>query len=173
METDDHTAGKDEAESKPSQHVALGGWDVYQWFTSTRKEIILVLSGWGLIISAPAPTKAEVAVDESKAKEFLGSLKRQKRQLWDRSRPEVQQWYQQFLYMGFDEAVGILFCWGPGFCRAVWLGENRAQKLASLFAPEVWALLYAKGCPPIRLYYYQYEDISWNFPSHCSNGNPS
>ncbi|XP_037663122.1 augurin [Choloepus didactylus] len=53
---------------------------------------------------ASAPTKTKVAVDESKAKEFLSGLKRQKRQLWDRSRPEVQQWYQQFLYMGFDEA---------------------------------------------------------------------
>ncbi|XP_054963469.1 augurin isoform X1 [Pan paniscus] len=53
---------------------------------------------------APVPTKTKVAVDENKAKEFLGSLKRQKRQLWDRTRPEVQQWYQQFLYMGFDEA---------------------------------------------------------------------
>ncbi|XP_003922827.1 augurin [Saimiri boliviensis] len=53
---------------------------------------------------APVPTKTNVAVDENKAKEFLGSLKRQKRQLWDRTRPEVQQWYQQFLYMGFDEA---------------------------------------------------------------------
>lgn len=58
-----------------------------------------------------------MAVDESKAKEFLGSLKRQKRQLWDRSRPEVQQWYQQFLYMGFDEAVGILPSWGTGFLQ--------------------------------------------------------
>ncbi|XP_048209499.1 augurin [Perognathus longimembris pacificus] len=53
---------------------------------------------------APAPAKTNVAVDENKAKAFLGSPKRAKRQLWDRSRPEVQQWYQQFLYMGFDEA---------------------------------------------------------------------
>ncbi|KAK1327716.1 hypothetical protein QTO34_012861 [Cnephaeus nilssonii] len=53
---------------------------------------------------ASAPKKTDVAVDESKAKSFLGSLKRQRRQLWDRTRPEVQQWYQQFLYMGFDEA---------------------------------------------------------------------
>ncbi|GAB5569501.1 augurin [Prionailurus iriomotensis] len=53
---------------------------------------------------APASPKTKVAVDENKAKEFLNSLKRQKRQLWDRTRPEVQQWYQQFLYMGFDEA---------------------------------------------------------------------
>uniref|UniRef100_F6RRP7 ECRG4 augurin precursor n=1 Tax=Callithrix jacchus TaxID=9483 RepID=F6RRP7_CALJA len=57
-----------------------------------------------LMISAPVPTKTNVGVDENKAKEFLGSLKCQKRQLWDRTRPEVQQWYQQFLYMGFDEA---------------------------------------------------------------------
>ncbi|XP_061482760.1 augurin isoform X2 [Rhineura floridana] len=53
---------------------------------------------------APAPVKADVSVKEDKAKEFLNSLKRQKRQLWDRSQPDVQQWYQQFLYLGFDEA---------------------------------------------------------------------
>lgn len=48
-----------------------------------------------------------MAVQESRAKEFLTGLRRPKRQLWDRSRPEVQQWYQQFLYLGFDEAVGV------------------------------------------------------------------
>nr|XP_060625692.1 augurin [Anolis sagrei ordinatus] len=53
---------------------------------------------------APAAVKAEVSVKEDKAKEFLRSLKRQKRQLWDRSQADVQQWYQQFLYLGFDEA---------------------------------------------------------------------
>uniref|UniRef100_A0A7M4F908 ECRG4 augurin n=1 Tax=Crocodylus porosus TaxID=8502 RepID=A0A7M4F908_CROPO len=53
---------------------------------------------------APAPAKTEVSVKENKAKEFLSSLKRQKRQLWDRTQPDVQQWYQQFLYLGFDEA---------------------------------------------------------------------
>lgn len=42
---------------------------------------------------------------EKAAKEFLSSLRRHKRQLWDRSQPDVQQWYQQFLYLGFDEAV--------------------------------------------------------------------
>uniref|UniRef100_A0A8I6AR41 ECRG4 augurin precursor n=1 Tax=Rattus norvegicus TaxID=10116 RepID=A0A8I6AR41_RAT len=52
----------------------------------------------------PVPSKTNVAVSEHTAKEFLGGLKRAKRQLWDRTRPEVQQWYQQFLYMGFDEA---------------------------------------------------------------------
>jgi hypothetical protein len=59
--------------------------------------------------SGPVPSKTNVAVAENTAKEFLGGLKRAKRQLWDRTRPEVQQWYQQFLYMGFDEAVSILF----------------------------------------------------------------
>lgn len=89
-----------------------------------------------MIISAPAPPKTKVAVDESKAKEFLNSLKRQKRQLWDRTRPEVQQWYQQFLYMGFDEAVGIPSPWSPGSLqssamrRDAWLGEM-AQKNSS------------------------------------------
>ena len=48
-----------------------------------------------------------MAVQESRAKEFLSGLRRPKRQLWDRSRPEVQQWYQHFLYLGFDEAVGV------------------------------------------------------------------
>ncbi|KAG8451828.1 hypothetical protein GDO86_003864 [Hymenochirus boettgeri] len=52
---------------------------------------------------AAGPSQTEVSVEENKANEFLNSLKRTKRQLWDRTRPEVQQWYQQFLYMGFDE----------------------------------------------------------------------
>ncbi|KAE8625420.1 hypothetical protein XENTR_v10006267 [Xenopus tropicalis] len=52
---------------------------------------------------AGEPSKTIVSVKENKANEFLNSLKRPKRQLWDRTRPEVQQWYQQFLYMGFDE----------------------------------------------------------------------
>ncbi|XP_069493002.1 augurin [Ambystoma mexicanum] len=50
------------------------------------------------------PSKAEVSVSENTAKTFLNVPKRQKRQLWDRSQPDVQQWYQQFLYLGFDEA---------------------------------------------------------------------
>uniref|UniRef100_A0A8C8Y2T5 ECRG4 augurin n=1 Tax=Panthera leo TaxID=9689 RepID=A0A8C8Y2T5_PANLE len=82
---------------------------------------------------APASPKTKVAVDENKAKEFLNSLKRQKRQLWDRTRPEVQQWYQQFLYMGFDEAVGIPGPWRTGSLQSstmgmdAWLGKM-AQK---------------------------------------------
>ncbi|NXS01512.1 AUGN protein, partial [Oxylabes madagascariensis] len=58
-----------------------------------------------LLCAAPAPAavKPEVSVKETAAKEFLSSLRRQRRQLWDRSQPDVQQWYQQFLYLGFDE----------------------------------------------------------------------
>uniref|UniRef100_A0A3B4A6Z7 ECRG4 augurin precursor n=2 Tax=Periophthalmus magnuspinnatus TaxID=409849 RepID=A0A3B4A6Z7_9GOBI len=39
----------------------------------------------------------------SRAQEFLLKLRRPKRQVWDRSRADVQQWIQQFMYMGFDE----------------------------------------------------------------------
>ncbi|KAG7463420.1 hypothetical protein MATL_G00176340 [Megalops atlanticus] len=46
---------------------------------------------------------ADVVVMPSKAKEFLTSLKRSRRNIWDRSRPDVQQWIMQFMYMGFDE----------------------------------------------------------------------
>ncbi|KAK3568345.1 hypothetical protein QTP86_004958 [Hemibagrus guttatus] len=45
-----------------------------------------------------------VVVPPSKAKQFLASLRRPKRNLWDRSRPDVQQWIQQFMYLGYDEA---------------------------------------------------------------------
>ncbi|XP_042350258.1 augurin-A [Plectropomus leopardus] len=50
-----------------------------------------------------APSKSSVAVPSSKAQEFLAKLSRTKRNLWDRSRPDVQQWIMQFMYMGFDE----------------------------------------------------------------------
>ncbi|XP_029980794.1 augurin-A [Sphaeramia orbicularis] len=49
------------------------------------------------------PPKVSVAVPPSKAQEFLAKLSRTKRNVWDRSRPDVQQWIQQFMYMGFDE----------------------------------------------------------------------
>ncbi|XP_072212330.1 augurin [Excalfactoria chinensis] len=53
---------------------------------------------------APVAMKPEVSLKEEAAKGFLRSLRRPRRQLWDRSQPDVQQWYQQFLYLGFDEA---------------------------------------------------------------------
>lgn len=93
--------------------------------TSSARPAVLALAGLALLLllclgpgdvsgnklkkmlqkrEGPVPSKTNVAVSEHTAKEFLGGLKRAKRQLWDRTRPEVQQWYQQFLYMGFDEA---------------------------------------------------------------------
>ena len=87
---------------------------------------------WGEpLVSAPAPTTTPVAVQESKAKEFLSSLRRPKRQLWDRSRPEVQQWYQHFLYLGFDEAVGVLAPSAGG------VGPGRVQAGAEAWLPLV------------------------------------
>ncbi|KAK2905919.1 augurin-A [Channa argus] len=49
------------------------------------------------------PSKSSVAIRPSKAQEFLAKLSRTKRNIWDRSRPDVQQWIAQFMYMGFDE----------------------------------------------------------------------
>ncbi|KAM3607534.1 uncharacterized protein V6R79_009309 [Siganus canaliculatus] len=49
------------------------------------------------------PSKSAVAVPSSKAQEFLAKLRRTRRNVWDRSRPDVQQWIMQFMYMGFDE----------------------------------------------------------------------
>jgi len=51
------------------------------------------------------PSKPSIAVPASKAQEFLAKLSRTKRNIWDRSRPDVQQWIMQFMYMGFDEQV--------------------------------------------------------------------
>ncbi|KAI7808234.1 reverse transcriptase, partial [Triplophysa rosa] len=53
-------------------------------------------------------TTEQIAVSQSKAKEFLSVLHRSKRNVWDRSRPDVQQWIQQFMYMGYDEAGSVL-----------------------------------------------------------------
>nr|XP_061799800.1 augurin-A-like [Nerophis lumbriciformis] len=55
-------------------------------------------------VAPPATAlKASVAVSPSKAQEFLAKLSRTKRNIWDRSRPDVQQWIMQFMYMGYDE----------------------------------------------------------------------
>ncbi|KAG1952908.1 augurin-B [Pimephales promelas] len=51
-----------------------------------------------------ARPKSQIAVSQSKAKQFLSALHRTKRNVWDRSRPDVQQWIQQFMNMGYDEA---------------------------------------------------------------------
>ncbi|KAG5283597.1 hypothetical protein AALO_G00043850 [Alosa alosa] len=56
-----------------------------------------------MVVGGEAPSSS-VVVSSSKAMQFLVSLKRPKRNLWDRSRPDVQQWIQQFMQMGYDEA---------------------------------------------------------------------
>lgn len=57
--------------------------------------------------ASTGPSKPSVAIPSSKAQEFLARLSRTKRNIWDRSRPDVQQWIMQFMYMGFDEQVGV------------------------------------------------------------------
>lgn len=61
---------------------------------------------WCFRSAGEPPPPASVAIPPSKAQEFLARLSRTKRNIWDRSRPDVQQWIQQFLYLGFDEQVG-------------------------------------------------------------------
>ncbi|XP_053733643.1 augurin-A [Synchiropus splendidus] len=48
-------------------------------------------------------SKSSIAVPPAKAQEFLGRLSRTKRNIWDRTRPDVQQWIMQFRMMGYDE----------------------------------------------------------------------
>uniref|UniRef100_A0A8C8JW55 Uncharacterized protein n=1 Tax=Oncorhynchus tshawytscha TaxID=74940 RepID=A0A8C8JW55_ONCTS len=62
----------------------------------------LPLSLWWVTV---APSKSGVAVAPAKAKEFLAKLRRPERNIWDRRRPDVQQWIMPFTYMGFDETV--------------------------------------------------------------------
>uniref|UniRef100_A0A3P9KMP2 ECRG4 augurin precursor a n=1 Tax=Oryzias latipes TaxID=8090 RepID=A0A3P9KMP2_ORYLA len=50
-----------------------------------------------------SPSESTIAVPSSKAKEFLLKLSRSKRNIWDRSRPDVQQWIMQFMQLGYDE----------------------------------------------------------------------
>ncbi|XP_016078618.1 PREDICTED: augurin-like [Miniopterus natalensis] len=66
---------------------------------------------------APAPKKTDLAVEENKAQNFLGSLKRQRRQLWDPTWSNTQQgypqwdpqwdpqWNPQLPHTGFDEVI--------------------------------------------------------------------
>uniref|UniRef100_A0A4W6G1Z8 ECRG4 augurin precursor a n=1 Tax=Lates calcarifer TaxID=8187 RepID=A0A4W6G1Z8_LATCA len=47
---------------------------------------------------------AEVSASPVQANGFLNRLRRPRRNIWDRSRPDVQQWILQFMSMGYDEA---------------------------------------------------------------------
>ncbi|XP_061580155.1 augurin-A [Cololabis saira] len=53
--------------------------------------------------TSTGPAQSPVSIPSSEAQDFLAKLSRTKRNLWDRNRPDVQQWIMQFLYMGFDE----------------------------------------------------------------------
>lgn len=75
-----------------------------------------------------ASSKASVAIDSSKAQEFLAKLSRTKRNLWDRSRPDVQQWIMQFMYMGYDEQVG---CVCPRRVQVFFFQTQQKQKSVS------------------------------------------
>uniref|UniRef100_A0A8K9WY71 ECRG4 augurin n=1 Tax=Oncorhynchus mykiss TaxID=8022 RepID=A0A8K9WY71_ONCMY len=66
--------------------------------------LLLVGQNHSVSQSLTGTKPAGVAVAPSKAKEFLTSLRRPKRNIWDRSRPDVQQWIMQFMHMGYDEA---------------------------------------------------------------------
>ncbi|XP_048835760.1 augurin-A-like [Brienomyrus brachyistius] len=48
------------------------------------------------------PEPMAVAVSPHDAAGFL--VKRPRRNVWDRSRPDVQQWIMQLMHMGYDEA---------------------------------------------------------------------
>lgn len=80
-----------------------------------------------------ASSKSSVAVPPSKAQEFLAKLSRTKRNIWDRSRPDVQQWIMQFMYMGYDEQVSCESCKFP--FKLVTLcnnNKNRSQSSSEL-----------------------------------------
>ncbi|XP_054471875.1 augurin-A [Anoplopoma fimbria] len=70
---------------------------------SSNSSLLKILRKRDVAGAATAPSKSSVAISSSKAQEFLAKLSRTKRSLWDRSRPDVQQWIMQFMYMGFDE----------------------------------------------------------------------
>uniref|UniRef100_A0AAQ4NZP8 ECRG4 augurin precursor a n=1 Tax=Gasterosteus aculeatus aculeatus TaxID=481459 RepID=A0AAQ4NZP8_GASAC len=73
---------------------------------SSNSSLLRILKKRDVAGAASAPSRASVAVPSSKALAFLGKVSRTKRNLWDRSRPDVQQWIAQFMSMGFDEQVG-------------------------------------------------------------------
>nr|XP_040058061.1 augurin-A [Gasterosteus aculeatus aculeatus] len=70
---------------------------------SSNSSLLRILKKRDVAGAASAPSRASVAVPSSKALAFLGKVSRTKRNLWDRSRPDVQQWIAQFMSMGFDE----------------------------------------------------------------------
>ncbi|XP_013867111.1 augurin-A isoform X2 [Austrofundulus limnaeus] len=74
------------------------------WVKLMGVAVLLTLTALRVAEAGSAPSKSAVAIPPSKAQEFLAKLSRTKRNLWDRSRPDVQQWIMQFMSMGYDEA---------------------------------------------------------------------
>ncbi|XP_017265819.1 augurin-A isoform X2 [Kryptolebias marmoratus] len=74
------------------------------WLKLTGVAVLLTLTALRAAEAGKVPSKSAVTIPPSKAQEFLAKLSRTKRNLWDRSRPDVQQWIMQFMSMGYDEA---------------------------------------------------------------------
>merc|ERR1739838_495815 len=61
-------------------------------------------------VSVRVTGRDAVAVAPDRAKQFLRAVVRnrpvrpRRNAVWDRSRPDVQQWIMQFMHMGYDEA---------------------------------------------------------------------
>ncbi|KAF7215577.1 augurin-A isoform X1 [Nothobranchius furzeri] len=70
---------------------------------SSDSNLLKILRKRDVAETSNAPSKSSVAIPSSKAQEFLAKLSRNRRNVWDRSRPDVQQWIMQFMQMGFDE----------------------------------------------------------------------
>ena len=84
----------------------------------------------------------------------------------------MQQWYQHFLYLGFDEAVGVLAgAWLParqdGGGEACF-GETGTENEVLLFALKSEPPFYAKSCQALDHMTVRHKGISWNFLSHCA-----
>ncbi|KAG8000560.1 Augurin-B, partial [Nibea albiflora] len=71
--------------------------------TNSGQSLLFLLCFHLVAAAVAAPSKDSVAVPASKAQEFLAKLRRTKRNIWDRSRADVQQWIMQFKFMGYDE----------------------------------------------------------------------
>ncbi|KAL0963505.1 hypothetical protein UPYG_G00307290 [Umbra pygmaea] len=70
---------------------------------SSQTSLHTILKKTDVVDGSTALAEDMVAVAPARAKEFLAKHRRPKRNIWDRSRPDVQQWIRQFMYMGFDE----------------------------------------------------------------------
>ncbi|XP_010878817.2 augurin-A [Esox lucius] len=70
---------------------------------SNQSSVHKILKKRDVVGDDGVPSETRVALVPAKAKEFLAQKRRLKRYIWDRNRPEVQQWIMQFMYMGFDE----------------------------------------------------------------------